>query len=195
MRNVRFPPSEAAKAFRSTRPIETEASESMSTGMWPSTGSATDDDARTASGQNRRRHDLLVGLVGGTIATAVMTTFRFPISRSPPPTAWFWAEFIGGGEPEEYAGRGLVLHLLYGAVGGGVFGALVGPHLSGLEVTRERRATLLGAIYGILLSLFGVSVVLERVLGMELEPDERFVFHVSHLVYGLALGTWFGSRD
>lgn len=167
----------------------------MSRGIWPSAESATSDDARTVGGKNERRHGLLVGLIAGTIATAVMTVFRFPISRSPPPTAWFWAEFVGGGEPEEYVGRGLVLHLLYGTVGGGVFGALVGPHVFGEEVRRERRATLFGAVYGVLLSLFGVSVVLERVLGMELKSDERFVFHVSHLVYGLALGTWFGSRD
>jgi hypothetical protein len=37
-------------------------------------------------------------------------------------------------------------------------------------------------------------VLLEGLLGMDLEPDERWIFHVSHAVYGLTLGSWFGSR-
>jgi len=36
--------------------------------------------------------------------------------------------------------------------------------------------------------------VLERVLDMDPAADERLVFHAGHLVYGLGLGTWFGSR-
>lgn len=160
----------------------------------PAPTSVTDElDANVTAGQRLR--GLVVGLTGGAVATVVMSAFRMPISRSPPPPAWLWAEYVEGGEPEEYLVQGLLLHLLYGTLGGGVFGVLLGPYLSGTEADRERRATALGAVYGALLSAFGVSVVLERVLGMELEPDERFVFHVSHLVYGLTLGTWFGSRD
>ncbi|QLG29663.1 hypothetical protein HUG10_18825 (plasmid) [Halorarum halophilum] len=154
-----------------------------------------DEDGPTTDADEPRTRALVVGLIGGVVATVVMSAFRIPISRSPPPTAWFWARFLGDGEPEEYVGRGLLLHLLYGTAAGGVFGALIGPHLSGDEATRERRATLLGAVYGVVLSLFGVSVLLERVLGLDLDPDERFVFHVSHLVYGLTLGTWFGSNN
>ncbi|QLG64213.1 hypothetical protein [Halorarum salinum] len=171
----------------------------MTTTPRPGADPATDGDGtgRTndADGRHERLHGLAVGLVGGAVATAVMSAFRIPIARSPPPTAWFWAEFVAGGEPADYVGRGLLLHLLYGTLGGGVFGLLVGPFITGPEATRERRATLLGAAYGATLSAFGVSVVLDRLLGLELEPDERFVFHVSHLVYGLTLGTWFGSRD
>lgn len=141
-----------------------------------------------------RLHGAATGVVGGLIATLVMSAFRIPISRSPPPTAAFWARFLGDGEPEDYAGRGLILHLLYGTVGGGIFGALVGPHLAGTEAHREEQAALLGTGYGVLLSLFGVPVLLERLLGMSLEEDERFVFHMSHVVYGLTLGTWFGSN-
>ena len=154
-----------------------------------------DDDDQTTADAGERTAGLVDGLVGGAVATVVMSAFRTPISRSPPPPAWFWAEYLGDGEPTDYVGRGFLLHLLYGTVGGGVFGALVGPHLSGTEETRERRATLIGAGYGVLLSLFGVSVVLQRVLGMDLEPDETFVFHVSHLIYGLTLGTWLGSKN
>ena len=164
----------------------------MSTGTRTAVGSAADGSA--AGGRGRLR-GLVTGATGGAVATAVMSAFRMPISRSPPPPAWFWAEYVGGGDPEEYLWQGLALHLLYGTTGGAVFGLLLGPVVSGTAEERERASTILGAAYGALLSLFGVSVVMERVLGMDLEPDERFVFHVSHLVYGLALGTWFGSRD
>ena len=166
----------------------------MPTGTRSATAPVTDEPDTNATA-GRRLRGLVVGLTGGAVATVVMSAFRMPISRSPPPPAWFWAEYVGDGEPEEYVVQGLLLHVLYGTVGGGVFGVLLGPYLSGTEADRERRATVLGAAYGVILSVFGVSVVLERVLGMELDPDERFVFHVSHLVYGLALGTWFGSRD
>lgn len=167
----------------------------MPTSTRPGAEPVTDRTERSNDGRNERLHGLVVGLAGGAVATAVMSAFRIPISRSPPPTAWFWATFVGDGVPGDYVGRGLLLHLLYGTLGGGVFGVLVGPSIAGREVTQERRATLLGAVYGVALSAFGVWVVLDRLLGLELDPDERFVFHVSHLVYGLTLGTWFGSRE
>ncbi|MFB6129881.1 MAG: hypothetical protein ABEJ28_03560 [Salinigranum sp.] len=171
-----------------------------------------------------------LGAKAGLVATVVMSAFRWPISASPPPTAWFWSEYVAGGNPEEHHVAGIVLHLLYGVGAGAAFGGLFarrvrgdggspggratdgggrrdgggassvsaasgdGAARDGGEVGRERRGTGLGFLYGVLLSLFGVSVVLERLLGMDLEPDERFVFHVSHVVYGLTLGAWFGSN-
>ncbi|WP_327053529.1 hypothetical protein [Halomicrococcus gelatinilyticus] len=138
---------------------------------------------------------LAKGGTGGFVATAVMTAFRMPITDSLPPTANFWATYVGGGRPDDYALQGLVLHLLYGTVGGVVFSGLAGPWMEGPDVTKERRGALGGFAYGLLLSIVGVRVVLQSVLGMELDPDERWVFHVSHVVYGLTLGTWLGSRD
>lgn len=153
------------------------------------------DPVASESRLPQRLHDAATGLAGGAVATVAMTAFRAPISRSPPPPAWFWATFIGDGEPGDYVGRSLLLHLLYGMGGGAAFGALVGPHLRGEEVTRERQGTALGAVYGLVLSLVGVSVILDALLGMDLDDDERYVFDLGHLVYGLSLGTWFGSRE
>lgn len=142
-----------------------------------------------------RLDDAMTGLTGGAIATAVMTAFRAPIARSPPPPAWFWAEYVAGGDPDEYLLPSLLLHFAYGIGGGAVFGVLAGPLLGGSEVTRERCGALLGVLYGIALSGFGAVVVLDTLLGLDLEADERFVFHVSHVIYGLTLGTWLGSRE
>lgn len=144
----------------------------------------------------RERHSTLrrvgLGLVGGLVATVAMTVFRFPISESPPPTAAFWAKFLGGGEPEDHPIAGLVLHLGYGAAGGILFGLI--PTSAGSALAREQRGVLLGLGYSILLSFFGERAILARLLGMDLSPDERFVFHVGHVVYGLTLGTWVGSK-
>lgn len=124
-----------------------------------------------------------------------MTAYRLPISRSLPPTANFWATYIGGGDPDQYVVEGIVLHLCYGAVAGGVFGALVPRRGSDPEARREAVDVVWALGYSLALSVFGSRVVLARVLGMDMEPDEALVFHLGHLVYGLTLGTWMGSRS
>lgn len=134
------------------------------------------------------------GIQGGLIATLVMTAYRLPISGSLPPTANFWAKYVGGGDPDDYPLQGIVLHLLYGTIAGGVFGALVPSSGGDTEARLEEREAALAVGYSIVLSVFGSRVVLGRVLGMDLEPDEALVFHLGHVVYGLTLGTWMGSR-
>lgn len=138
---------------------------------------------------------IALGLKSGLIATVVMTVFRMPISESLPPTAEFWARYVGGGEPEDYPLIGLALHLAYGAAAGGLFAAILGAPAGRREVERERVGVVLGVVYGVLLSFFGERVLLRWLLGLDPEPDERFVFHVSHVVYGLTLGAWMGSRS
>lgn len=165
----------------------------------------THGEGQTTAG--RLREALALGAVGGLFATVVMTAFREPISRSPPPTANFWAQYVaprlrdtsssdeesaGAGDPGDYFLPGLVLHLAYGTGAAVAFAALFRP--AGSEAANERRGVLWGVGYALLLSGFGKRVLLERLLGMDLDRDERFVFHVSHVVYGLALGTWVGSN-
>lgn len=149
------------------------------------------DDRRPTS----RRRALGLGAVAGLIATVVMTAFRMPISHSLPPTGPFLAKYVGG-EPDDYRWQALALHFFYGSSGGAAFGVAVSRTLDGAEgeIGRERRATALGVAYGLLLSAFGKRVLLERMLDMDLDPDESLMFHLGHVVYGLTLGAWFGSN-
>ena len=130
--------------------------------------------------------------MGGAFATIVMTLFRAPTARSLPPTAEFIA-LLTGGDPEEYHISSLTLHGLYGTVGGVLFSLLIGERAS--ETNEPETVGLVaGAVYGIVSSIFGERVVLRHVLGMDLEIDESAIFHTGHLIYGLALGAWIGSR-
>lgn len=144
--------------------------------------------------ERKRVRGFVKGLVAGGVATVVMSCFRIPISRSPPPPAWFWAKFVTGGNPEDHAVPGMILHLFYGIVSGGVFGALVSAPVDSSSV-EEKRLTALGLVYGLLLSAVGTAALMRRILRLDLESDERFIFHLSHVVYGLALGAWFGSGE
>lgn len=123
-----------------------------------------------------------------------MTAFRLPLMRSLPPSANFWAKFVRGGDPEDYPLAGLLLHLVYGVSAGTVFGVLFATAESERGAGAELRGTLWGGIYGLCLSAFGSRVVLQEVLDVQLEPDELTLFHAGHLVYGLTLGAWVGSR-
>lgn len=144
---------------------------------------------------------LAEGAKAGFVATLVMTAYRLPVSRSLPPTARFWAKFVSGGDPDDHPVAAIALHLLYGVIGGITFGAIT-PFGSRRATRDESEETALreavgllwGVGYSIALSVFGERVVLERLLDMDLEVDERLVFHAGHVVYGLSLGTMFGSR-
>lgn len=138
---------------------------------------------------------VLRGVIGGLTATALMTLYRFPLFRALPPTAEFWAMFVRKGDPEQYPVAGLILHFLYGGTAGGLFGFVFG--LIDFRTERDRRlgAILLSLVYGLLLSVFGSRILLNRLLEEDMGPDERAVFHVGHVVYGLALGTWLSSPE
>ena len=133
------------------------------------------------------------GLVGGFFATLVMTVFRVPTARSLPPTAEFLEQYLGG-NASDYRFTSLVLHFLYGTGAGVIFGPLLGL-IAGDTNEPETVGLLVGVLYGTILSVFGDQVVLRRVLGMDLDTDEEAIFHAGHLVYGLTLGSWIGSRS
>jgi uncharacterized membrane protein YagU involved in acid resistance len=138
---------------------------------------------------------LIRGLKGGLIATAVMSLYRWPIFRALPPTAEFWAQFVGGGEADQYFVQGLVLHFLYGASGGVIFGPVFAVLNCQTRLDRERLGLGIGLVYGLALSVFGHRIIFRHLLDRELEDDEVLVFHVGHAIYGVTLGTWFGSRE
>jgi hypothetical protein len=124
-----------------------------------------------------------------------MTLYRLPIFRSLPPTAEFWAEYVAGDEAETHRAVGVLLHLCYGVVAGGVFGLVFDHRRFGTAESRGRHGLAYGLGYGVLLSLVGTRVVFARLLDEELADDERLVFHAGHVVYGLTLGTWLGTRE
>jgi len=157
------------------------------------TASRDQTDGRNPTSTSTLSESIAHGSVGGFVATLSMTVFRMPTSKSLPPTAEFWSQFVGTGEPEEYPVIALILHFLYGVTSGVVF-AIFSPGRSDPDEIAETKGALLGTVYGSVLSVFGSQVVLSRILGQDLDTDELLVFHISHVVYGLTLGTWVGSR-
>lgn len=153
-------------------------------------------DSRTRSpSRSALRRSVWHGITGGVVATAVMTVYRLPVFHALPPTSEFWAQYVGDEDAESYPLQGLLLHFAYGASAGGVFGALFAVAEARLPFPRRVVGVLAGVAYSALLSVFGSRVVFERVLGKELEGDSALVFHVGHLVYGVTLGTWLGTRE
>jgi len=154
-----------------------------------------------ADGSGRRGpgRQLWIGATGGLVATLVMTAFRLPISRSLPPTDEFWRRYVRRDGSDSATVPALLLHLLYGA-GGGVAYAILGSRLAGTDVARpsEAQAELRGVVtavgYSLFLSAFGQQVLLRGLLDEDLDPDEALIFHLSHVIYGITLGAWLGSR-
>jgi len=130
---------------------------------------------------------LISGLVGGLVATIVMTGFMMGLGDdSPPPTAAFWAKYVGDGEPSAYMLQGMVLHLLYGIAAGGVFVALLAP--LGLGITALSGALLWGVVYGVVLFVIAAGFWMMIVLDMSATPMMAAMFLLFHLVYGVVLG-------
>lgn len=152
------------------------------------------------SGGNAWRGRVRRGAEGGAVATLVMTAHRLPVTRSLPPTAEFWSQFVSGDDPYDHPLIALALHALYGVLAGVGFALLassrdpvrgesgVGPPSPAGEVSM----TVWGLVYGLVLSAFGETVVLRAVL--DVDPDDRFAFHVGHVLYGITLGAWVGTR-
>lgn len=136
------------------------------------------------------------GLVGGVVATAVMTLYRLPVFRALPPTAEFWTQYVQEGEPEGFLPEALVLHAAYGAGAGAAFSLLFTVLAARMDTDSHPRFGLLfGVVYGGLLSIFGSRVLLEAMLDEDLDAKEAMVFHVGHLIFGLSLGTWATTRE
>lgn len=152
--------------------------------MTPDWGEAADEGHQSP---------LRAGSVGGAMATLVMTLFREPTARSLPPTAHFLSRWLGG-SPEDYPVSALVLHFLYGVGGGSAFG-FGWRWLAPRDESPETVGLVAGTLYGLAMSVFGERVVLPYLAGETLDGDESVVFHAGHLVYGLTLGVWVGSRS
>ncbi|ESP86876.1 DUF6789 family protein [Candidatus Halobonum tyrrellensis] len=167
-------------------------------GVGDATGDrSTGDDAAAGetSGAFGAGRAALAGGVGGLLGTVGMTVYRLPVFHALPPTAEFWAQYVGGGDAEDHPVAGLLLHLLYGVAAGAAFGPAYAALVERLPGEPDATGMVGGAAYGAALSVFGERVLLEGLLDRELEREHALVFHAGHVVYGLTLGTWLGTRE
>ncbi|WP_311172123.1 hypothetical protein [Halobellus ordinarius] len=133
---------------------------------------------------------VIAGLAGGLAATIVMTALMMVMGGGdPPPTAGLVAK-VAGGEPEDHAMPGMVLHLIYGIVAGAVFA--IGVPVLGLSLGSLGIAIGLGIVYGIVLMIGGMLFWMRMVLGMEPDEGMMVMFGTVHVVYGIVLGAFLG---
>jgi hypothetical protein len=135
---------------------------------------------------------IIAGLAGGLVATIVMTIVMMAMGDGgPPPTAALVARFAGG-DPEDYAMPGMILHMLYGILAGAVFA--VGVPSVGLSLGSIAVAAGLGLVYGIILMIGGMMFWMRMVIGMEPDRDVMVMFGTVHVIYGVVLGTFLGAN-
>jgi len=134
---------------------------------------------------------VIAGLAGGVVATIVMTIAMMVMGDGgPPPTAALVAKFAGG-EPEDYAMPGMVLHLIYGIVAGAVFA--VGVPVLGLSLDSIGVAIGLGLVYGVVLMIGGMMFWMRMIIGMEPDRSMMMMFGTVHVIYGVVLGAFLGA--
>ncbi|MBX0325515.1 hypothetical protein EGH21_21045 [Halomicroarcula sp. F13] len=132
---------------------------------------------------------ILSGLVGGLVATIVMTMFMMALGDdSPPPTAALWAKYVGDEGPESYMMQGMALHMLYGIGAGAVFAVVVTALGFGVGPGALTTSLLWAVVYGLVLTVVGAVFWMRVVLAMEPEPAMVGMFTLFHLVYGIVLG-------
>lgn len=129
------------------------------------------------------------GLVGGLVATIVMSIVMRAMGGGPPPTANLLAKFQGG-EPEEHMMPGMLLHLVYGTIAGGILVVIVTA--AALAVGSPTAWIVTGLVYGIILLMVGALGWVRGAIGMKPDRQTMIGFAVVHLVYGLVLGAWLG---
>jgi hypothetical protein len=134
---------------------------------------------------------VLLGLVGGLLATIVMTiTMVLAGDGGPPPTAALIAT-VTGGDPADHRISGMLLHLLYGTCAGAVFA--LGLPAIGVANAAVPVAIGLGLLYGLVLMIGGVLIWVRSIIGIEPDRAMAVQFGVVHAVYGVVLGAIVGA--
>lgn len=137
---------------------------------------------------------LLSGLAGGLVATVIMTAFMMMFGDdSPPPTAMFWAQYVGNGQPSEYMMQGMVLHFLYGIGAGLVFGLLGAADIVVMSLDTIGGGVVDGLLFGVVLFVVAAVFWMNIVLDMDAGPRQATMFLFFHLVYGAVLGGFVGA--
>ncbi|MDZ7850541.1 MAG: hypothetical protein U5K70_06945 [Halodesulfurarchaeum sp.] len=133
---------------------------------------------------------VIAGLVGGLVATIVMSIGMKLLGGGPPPTAALLAKFMGG-EPAAHAKPGMLLHMIYGTGAGLVFA--LGVPVLGFDLGSIGTAVGLGLGYGLVLMVGGMAFWLKGIIGMKPDRDMLVTFGIVHVVYGLVLGAFLGT--
>lgn len=130
------------------------------------------------------------GLVGGLVATVVMTAVMMLLRDDDPPTpAVLWAKYVADGSPDEYMMPGMMLHLVYGTLMGGVFAALAGVGVISLGTIGG--AILWGVVWGVVLVIVAAAFWMTIILGMDPGDASEMATQVGfHVVYGVVLAGW-----
>jgi hypothetical protein len=137
---------------------------------------------------------LVDGLAGGIVATIVMTAFMLALGDdSPPPTAVFYAKYVGNGRPSDYMPQGMFLHVMYGIGAGVVFAYLGVAGLLAFTPANLTNGVSNGLVYGFVLFAGAAVFWMNIVLDLDPEPADVAQFLGFHLVYGAVLGAWVGA--
>lgn len=132
----------------------------------------------------------LNGVVGGLVATIVMTVFMMALGDDSPPAALFWSKYVQEGDPSDYMPQGLSLHLIYGVTAAAVFALALPP--AGAELISMQWALIYGFGYGVILFVIGSIFWRNFVLDIDSEPKQVGYFLLFHLIYGGVLGAFVG---
>lgn len=133
---------------------------------------------------------LVNGLVGGIVATAVMTAVMMLFGDdSPPPPAAFYAKYVGDGPPTDYMPQGMVLHFIYGAIAGAVLIPVAGA-VGLVSLSTLTGGIIWGLIWAIVLFVGAAGFWMNVVLDVEATRSQVAFFLLNHLVYGVVLGAW-----
>jgi uncharacterized membrane protein YagU involved in acid resistance len=127
------------------------------------------------------------GLVAGLVATLVMTVLMMPMMKKGPGMSQFIAARLKGGDPTDKGSMmgGLVLHLVYGTVMGGIYA--LGSSALNLVIVNH---IVNGFLFGLLLFIIAAVIVMpvSKAPVKEMPKSMMGVFLGLHLVYGLVLG-------
>lgn len=128
---------------------------------------------------------LVNGLVGGALATVVLTlVIAAPKDDLAPLSAEFLSEFVGG-EPVDHRRNGLMMHLLYGAAGG----AAISVAFLYADIPATPPAYLITTVvFGFLLSIW--DALGRLALGRKPSARDVALLITAYLLYGVVLGAW-----
>lgn len=137
----------------------------------------------------------VAGLVGGFVGTIVMTPLMMKVMGEGPSPTQVLASKVLGGPPEDRQGLGMLLHLVYGTVGGLILVLLAEALLDPVATYSTTGFTLVGLGWGVVLWIVAIGWMM--VLGMAEEMMDAPMGEkltqmggmlVVHLVYGAVAG-------